>query len=232
MKPIGATVRTLALAAALASGLAPSVEAAPDPTCPSCKRWVASEWRFCPFDGAGLKAETPATPASPAPVPPPTPAPAAAPSPAPAPASAPAPAPPTPTAAAPSLAGALSTPTAEVFAPPVRKIPTETIDDLFAAIIARNDAALRHCYRWEVFFATTPPEAREAKITDYLARLTSRVRPSLEGRDRLPGSIRLTANEADLQFMLRDHQSRAIIATYEFKLTRADDGWKIIGIRP
>lgn len=226
-----------ALALALGVALGAPAPAAPERACGTCRKSAEPGWRFCPLDGTPLPPEAPAqafapTPPPPAPEKPSAPAPAAAPS-----AKVPAPAPPpvslgadpAPTAPAATTAPAL------VGTGPggrVRKLPTEAVDDLLDAIVANDGAAIRRCYRWESFFAGAPGEELEAKVAAYVTRLVSRARPTIEGRERTTANIRLSASDAEITIGLRDPETREVGTTYVFSLTRADDGWKVVRIRP
>jgi hypothetical protein len=113
-----------------------------------------------------------------------------------------------------------------------RSNPMDTVDDLFRAIAAGDARWMRRLYRWDVFLAGVAPAELDAREAAYCDRLIARVKPTLAGRDRFPAHVALTADTADLTIQLRDRETRETIESYEFKLTKGEDGWKITLIRP
>ena len=110
--------------------------------------------------------------------------------------------------------------------------PYDTVEDLFRAIAASDEGWIKKLYRWEIFFADSAPEKLDERVSDYARRLIAKVGPTLKGRERVPVDIKLTPEVSEMKVALRDVTSRAIVATYEFKLVRGADGWKITSIRP
>jgi hypothetical protein len=106
------------------------------------------------------------------------------------------------------------------------------VDDLFRAIAAGDEAWIKRLYDWKKFFPDVAPRDLDAMVDAYVKRLVERVRPAIEGRERIPTRIALGSKDATIAVALRDRATRAITAEYEFTLADEGSGWTIVKIKP
>lgn len=205
----------------------------PDPTCAKCERKMRRDWRFCPFDGTAIGPRLAAPGAAPAPAAAAVPAPAATPAPAAVPAAPPA-APRAPLVETLPRPGAapVETRLREPEGERRSKSPYDTVEDLFRAIAAGDEAWIRRLYAWPRFFPKASEGEMDAEIDGYVKRLVERVRPTLAGRERRLSHIALGRADATITVELRDIASRAVVSEYEFKLADEGKGWAIVAIKP